>query len=82
MALFYAVDQEILEVPKHQSTKLYPREMVTLTLLCVIQGGGDAGLLPMADAQLSADDYHRTALCCLGPGPAATQRPSFFWPCR
>jgi hypothetical protein len=44
MALFYAVDQEILEVPKHQSTKLYPREMVTLALLCAIKGGGMRGV--------------------------------------
>jgi hypothetical protein len=42
MAPFYAVDQEILEVPKHPGAKLYPSEMVTLVLLCVIKGGGCA----------------------------------------
>jgi hypothetical protein len=40
MALFYAVDQEILEVPKHPGAKLYPSDMVTLALLCAIKGGG------------------------------------------
>ena len=32
IALFYAVDQEMLEVPKHPDAQLYPREGVTLAL--------------------------------------------------
>ena len=40
IALFYAVDQEMLEVPKHPEAKLYPSEMVTLALLFAIKGGG------------------------------------------
>lgn len=40
IALFYAVDQEMLDVPKHPDAKLYPREVVTLALLSAIKGGG------------------------------------------
>jgi hypothetical protein len=39
-ALFYAVDQEMLEVPKHPGATLYPSEVVTLALLHAIKGGG------------------------------------------
>jgi len=40
IALFYAVDQEMLNVPKHPDAKLYPSEVVTLALLYAIRGGG------------------------------------------
>ena len=40
IALFYAVDQEMLDVPKHPDAKLSPSEVVTLALLCAIKGGG------------------------------------------
>src|SRR5262247_2544465 len=40
IALFYAVDQEMLEVPKHPDAKLYPSAMVTLALLFALKGGG------------------------------------------
>jgi hypothetical protein len=40
IALFYAVDQEMLEVPKHPEAKLYPSEVITLALLFAIKGGG------------------------------------------
>ena len=40
IALFYAVDQEMLEVPKHPEAKLSPSEVVTLALLHAIKGGG------------------------------------------
>ena len=40
IALFYAVDQEMLDVPKHPEAKLYPSEVVTLALLHAIKGGG------------------------------------------
>src|SRR5262245_12593367 len=40
IALFYAVDQEMLEVPKPPEAKLYPSEVVTLALLFAIKGGG------------------------------------------
>ena len=40
IALFYAVDQDMLDVPKHPEAKLYPSEVVTLALLHAIQGGG------------------------------------------
>ena len=40
IALFYAVDQEMLEIPKHPDAKLYPSEVVTLALLYAIKGGG------------------------------------------
>ena len=33
IALFYAVAQERLEVPKHPDATLYPSEVVTLALL-------------------------------------------------
>jgi len=40
IALFYAVDQEMLDVSKHPDAKLYPSEVVTLALLYAIKGGG------------------------------------------
>jgi len=40
IALFYAVDQEMLDVPKHPEAKLYPSEVVTLALLYAVKGGG------------------------------------------
>jgi hypothetical protein len=40
IALFYAVDQEMLDVPKHLEAKLSRREVVTLALLHAIKGGG------------------------------------------
>jgi len=39
IALFYAVDQERLEVSKHPDAKLYPSAVVTLALLFAIKGG-------------------------------------------
>ena len=44
IALFYAVDQEMPEVPKHPEAKLYPSEVVTLALLHAIKGGGTRAL--------------------------------------
>ena len=44
IALFYAVDQEMLDVPKHPDAKLYPSEVVTLALLFAIKVK-DVGLL-------------------------------------
>jgi hypothetical protein len=40
IALFYAVDQEMREVPKSPEAKLSPSEAVTLALLFAIKGGG------------------------------------------
>jgi hypothetical protein len=40
IALFYAVDQEMLDVPKHPEAKLSPSEVVTLALLFAVKGGG------------------------------------------
>jgi hypothetical protein len=40
IALFYAVDQEMLEVPKHPDATLSPSAVVTLALLYAIKGGG------------------------------------------
>ena len=40
IALFYAVDQEMLKVPKHPEAKRYPSEIVTLALLFAVKGGG------------------------------------------
>src|SRR5438105_11562376 len=40
IALFYAVDQEMLDIPKHPDAKLSPSEVVTLALLAAIKGGG------------------------------------------
>ena len=40
LALFYAVDQEMHDVPKHPEAKLSPSEVVTLALLYAIKGGG------------------------------------------
>jgi hypothetical protein len=40
LALFSAVDQEMLAVPKHPEAKLSPRAIVTWALRCAIKGGG------------------------------------------
>jgi len=40
IALFYAVDQEMPEVPKQPEAKLSPSEVVTFALLFAIKGGG------------------------------------------
>jgi hypothetical protein len=40
IALFYAVDQEMLDVPKYPEAKLSPSEVVTLALLFAVKGGG------------------------------------------
>jgi hypothetical protein len=40
IALFYAVDQEMLDVPKHPDATLYPSAVVTLALLHAMKGGG------------------------------------------
>jgi len=40
LALFYAVDQEMLEVPKHPEAKLYPSEVVTLPCCMRSKGAG------------------------------------------
>jgi hypothetical protein len=40
IALFDAVDQERLEVPKHPDAQVYPSEVVTLALLHAMKGGG------------------------------------------
>src|SRR5215813_3848688 len=40
IALFYAVAQEMPDVPKHPEAKLYPSEVVTLALLYASKGGG------------------------------------------
>jgi hypothetical protein len=40
MALCYAVDQEMRDIPKHPEAKLYPSAVVTLALLHAIKGGG------------------------------------------
>src|SRR5262252_6880124 len=47
IALFYAVDQEMLDVPKHPEAKLSPSEVVTLALLHTIKGGGTRAYLPL-----------------------------------
>jgi hypothetical protein len=40
IALFYAVDQERLDVPQHPDAKLSPSAVVTLALLLAVKGGG------------------------------------------
>ena len=60
IALFYAVDQEMLAVPKHPEAKLYPSEVVTLALLHAIKGGGTRAF----DRWLTRDDL---PLCPHGP---------------
>jgi len=39
IALFCAVDQEMLDVSQHPEAELYPSEVVTLALLFAVQGG-------------------------------------------
>ncbi len=40
-ALFYRVDEAMSDIPKHPQAHLYPSEVVTLSLLFVLKGGGE-----------------------------------------
>ncbi len=40
-ALFCRVDEVMRDTPKHPQARLYPSEVVTLSLLCVLKGGGE-----------------------------------------
>jgi hypothetical protein len=50
IALFYAVDQERLDIPQHPEATLSPSAVVTLTLLPAIKGGGTRAF-PLTDAR-------------------------------
>ncbi len=39
--LFCRVDDALRDVPKHPQANLYPSEVVTLSLLFVLKGGGE-----------------------------------------
>src|SRR5436309_13082257 len=78
IALFYAVDQEMLEVPKHPEAKLYPSEVATLALLHAIKGGGTRAFYPWPTR-----DY----VALFPPIPAPTRSARLFkthtaWPAR
>jgi hypothetical protein len=47
IAVSYAVDQEMLDVPQHPEATLSPSSVVTLTLLPAIKGGGTRADLPL-----------------------------------
>jgi len=67
IALFYAVDQEMLEVPKHQEATLSPSAVVTLALLHAIKGGGTRA-------------FSRWLTCdSLALFPQVPERPSLAW---
>ena len=38
--LFYRVDNQLIDCPKHSQAKLYPSEVVTLALLYTLSGKG------------------------------------------
>ena len=40
IALFYRIDNPMLDVPKHPQASLYPSEVVTLGVLYALKGGG------------------------------------------
>jgi len=40
-ALFYRVDEAMNGIPKHPQARLYPSEVVTLSLLFVLKGSGE-----------------------------------------
>jgi hypothetical protein len=74
IALFYAVDQEMLEVPKHPEATLYPREVVALALLYAIKGGGTRAFyrwLTRDDLALFPQVPERTRLARLFKTPTA-----------
>jgi hypothetical protein len=78
MALFYAVAQERLEVPKHPEAQLDPSAVVTLALLYASKGGGTRAF----DRWLTRDSV---ALC--PHGPERTRLARLFkthtaWPAR
>ena len=40
ITLFYRIDNQMLDVPKHPRASLYPSEVVTLGVLYALKGGG------------------------------------------
>src|SRR5256886_5562496 len=40
-ALFYEVDEQLRDIPKHPEARLWPSEVVTLGLLQALKGGGN-----------------------------------------
>ena len=44
IALFYRIDNQMRDVPKHPQTALYPSEVVALAVLSALKGGGKRGL--------------------------------------
>jgi hypothetical protein len=40
-ALFYRVDEAMSDIPQHPQARLSPSEVVTLSLLFVLKGGGE-----------------------------------------
>ena len=43
IALFYRIDNQMLDVPKHPQASLYPSEVVTLGVLYALKGGSKRG---------------------------------------
>ena len=39
--LFFRLDEELLDVPKHSQAKLYPSEVITLAFLFALKGVGN-----------------------------------------
>ena len=80
IALFYAVDQAMLEVPKHPDAKLYPSEVVTLALLHAMKGGGTRAFyrwLTRDSLPLFPHGLERTRLARLFKTPRRGRRA--FW---
>jgi len=66
IALFYAVDQEMLDVPKHSEGKLYPSEVVPLAFCddeparCLIAG---APSYPRTSRKIAPDKQEGEGVC-------------------
>jgi hypothetical protein len=61
IALFYHVDEQLHDIPKHPEAHLWPSEVVTLGLLHARNGGGN---------RPSIAGSHATTACCSPASPS------------
>ena len=53
IALFYRIDNQMHDVPKHPQAALYPSEVVALAMLYALKGGSKRAFLSLALSRLA-----------------------------
>ena len=62
--LFCRIDDQMKDIPKHSQAKMYPRELVTLSVLLALKGGGRVAV----GVRLGAKAVPTGAGLCVGGG--------------